>query len=102
MTTITFERSGGQIGKPVHLDVDLSGLPDAESQGLQNLITMSDFFEIPENLASSSLAPDEFKYTITVEANRSHHTVHTSDTTAPENLRPLIEELSRLADTTPT
>ncbi len=102
MTKITFERSGGQISQPVNLDVDLSTLPDAESQGLQNLITMSDFFEIPENLTSSSTAPDEFKYTITVEANRSHHTVHTSDTTAPENLRPLIEELSRLANIKPT
>jgi len=98
MTKITFERSGGQISQPVNLDVDLSTLPDAESQGLQNLITMSDFFEIPENLTSSSTAPDEFKYTITVEANRSHHTVHTSDTNANENLSRLNDELSSLAN----
>lgn len=97
MTTITFERGGGHIGNLIHISVDLNSLPDDESQILQNLILTSNFFEIPENLAALSTVPDEFKYTITVEANRSSHTVHATDTTAPENLRPLIEELSKLA-----
>jgi hypothetical protein len=102
MTTITFERTGGFMGKPVNLKIDLDTLPDDQAQKLQNLLLTSDFFEIPENTpaaASAARSPgrDEFNYHVTVEANRSRHTVHTTDATAPANLRPLIEELSRLA-----
>jgi hypothetical protein len=100
MTTITFERTGGVMGRPVNLKVDLETLPDDQAQKLQNLLLTSDFFKIPENTpaaASSSPGRDEFHYHVTVEANRSHHTVHTTDASAPANLRPLIEELSRLA-----
>jgi len=98
MTTITFERTGGFGGQPVNLKIDLATLPDDQAQILQNLILTSNFFEIPENTtAAFSSARDEFKYNLTIEANRSRHTVHTTDTTAPDNLRPLIEELSKLA-----
>jgi len=97
MTTITFERTGGHIGQPVNLKFDLDTLPNAQAKILQNLILTSNFFEVPEHTSTISPARDEFKYNVTVESGRSRHTVHTTDSTAPDNLRPLLEELSKLA-----
>jgi hypothetical protein len=39
----------------------------------------------------------DLKYTVTVEAGNTHHTIHTSDSSAPDSLRPLLDKLSRLA-----
>ena len=41
--------------------------------------------------------PDEYEYTVTVEAGNTHHTIHTSDSTAPQSLRPLLETLTKLS-----
>lgn len=96
MTKINFKRTGGIAGREVNTDIDLNELPAEESQALMRLITETNFFKIPQNLIGH-VTPDEFEYTVTVEAGNTHHTIQTSDTNAPESLRPLLEELSRLA-----
>ncbi len=102
MTTITFERTGGVTGELINFQVDLDRLPAGEAQALLQMLQDADFFNIPENPTSPSKARDEFRYTIIVEAGASaYHVVHTSDTTAPESLRPLIEELSKLTQVSP-
>ena len=98
MTTIEFKRSGGVIGNAIHLNLDLGSLPEDEVQRLQRLLLESDFFEIPENIAGE-ITPDEFQYVITVDAGNTSHTVHVSDTTMPETLLPLVEELTMLKAT---
>ena len=95
MTTINFERSGGVAGNEIHLKLDLNSLPADEAQNLLKLISEADFFKIPENLVAKSTT-DEFRYTITVNAGQSSHTVHTSDTTMPKPLLPLVNELTML------
>ena len=95
MTTITFERSGGVIGKELHLDLDLESLPEDEAERLQKLIDEADFFNVPENLAARSSA-DEFQYKITLDDGSKSHTVRTSDTTMPKSLLPLVKELTML------
>ncbi len=84
------------MGREVETDIDLNELPVEESQELQRLILETNFFNIPQNLIEPS-RHDEYEYTITVDAGNSHHTVQTSDSTAPESLRPLLEKLSALA-----
>ena len=66
------------------------------NEGQMHLVTESNFFEIPQNLISTAM-PDEHEYTITVDGGNTHHTIHTSDATAPESLRPLLEKLTSLA-----
>jgi hypothetical protein len=95
MTTITFERSGGAVGKDLHLDLDLNTLPEDESQHLLKLIDEADFFNIPEHPAEQFKA-DEFQYTIGVNAGHANHTVHASDSTMPKSLLPLAKELTML------
>ncbi|HZJ22439.1 MAG TPA: protealysin inhibitor emfourin [Anaerolineales bacterium] len=95
MTTINFERSGGTMGKDLHLELDLNTLPEDESQHLLRLISEADFFNIPEQPTEQYTA-DEFRYTISVNAGRANHTIHTSDSTMPKNLLPLAKELTML------
>ena len=53
------------------------------------------FFDLPENLIKT-FKPDEYQYTITVDAGVICHTVRANDTTMPATLRPLVDELSEL------
>lgn len=85
MTKIHFKRSGGILGQEIETDIDLNQLPDAESQELMQMLTQTNFFTIPQNLIHQA-SPDEYEYTIAVEAGNTQHTVQTSDATAPESL----------------
>jgi hypothetical protein len=95
MTTISFKRSGGFVGKGMRFQLSLDELPEGESRALVRLIEQAEFFNIPENLIVK-FNPDEYQYTITVDAGVITHTVRTNDTTMPASLRPLVEELSGL------
>jgi hypothetical protein len=96
MISVNFTRTGGFLGREMTSFLDLNEMPDDESQEIQRMILESNFFNIPQNLIEPS-KHDEYEYTITVESGNSQHTVHTSDTSAPESLRPLLEKLSTLA-----
>lgn len=89
------------MGKEMTMDFDLGGIPNSAAQRLHNLLNESNFFEIPvvNNLIAG---PDEYEYMITVVAGNSLHTVHVSDTSMPKSLRPLVEELTGLAEATRT
>lgn len=95
MTTITFKRSGGFVGTGMKYELNLNQLPMNDARSLIRLIQQAEFFNIPENLIVK-FNPDEFQYTITVDAGIICHTVRTNDTTMPASLRPLVDELSIL------
>jgi hypothetical protein len=93
MTTITFKRSGGFVGKGMKYELNLNQLPKNDANSFIRLIQQAEFFNIPENLIVK-FNPDEYQYTITVDAGIICHTVRTNDTTMPASLRPLVDELS--------
>ena len=95
MTTINFERSGGATGKDLHLDLDFNTLPEDESNRLLKFIEDADFFNISEHPAQQ-FTEGEFQYKININAGQTSHTVHTSDSTMPKGLIPLIKELTML------
>ena len=99
MTMINFKRMGGMMGREMSTSLDLGTMPGHEAQRIHGLLTASNFFEIPmvENLR---IGPDEYEYLITVVAGNSIHTVHVSDTSMPESLRPLVEDLTEIARAT--
>ena len=99
MTMINFRRTGGTMGRDLSMDFDLNNMPAADARRLHNLINESKFFDIPvvNDLRTS---PDEYEYVITVVAGNSIHTVHVSDTSMPDSLRPLVEDLTEIAKTT--
>lgn len=100
MTTITFKRSGGFVGKGIRFQLTLDDLPRSDANALLQLVEQSGFFNLPENLIVK-FNPDEYQYTITVDAGMVYHTVRTNDTTMPVSLRPLVDELSALHTYTP-
>ena len=97
---ITFERTGGFMGRKVSLTLELDELPSDQAETLRRHLDEANFFTIEETPPSPSparFARDEFHYLITVEARDVKHTVHTTDATLPASLYPLIRELSQLA-----
>ncbi len=93
---IKFERSGGFMGRNTSLTLDVGELPSNQAEKIRHLLEDANFVMLKEELVSHPM-PDEFNYTITVETDDLHHTVHTSDSSAPDSLRPLIHELTERA-----
>ena len=96
MTKIYYERTGGFMGRKVSVTIDLDDLPEDQAELLDDLLDEADFFELPADLTKPSM-PDSFTYNITISSEKGQHSVRVSDTTAPDDLRPLLEELSRQA-----
>ncbi len=96
MTRIDFVQSGGFIGRTIVLSLDLDELPPPQAQTFNLLLDQAEFFHLEIDPAASP-APDEFSYTITVTKDGHSHSIHISDTTAPEQLRPLLRALSARA-----
>lgn len=93
MTKILFERTGGFMGRKVSTTIDLNDLPEDQAEKLTELLDNSDFFAQPADLTKPA-QPDSFTYNITVI---KEHSVRVSDTTAPDELRRLLDELGEQA-----
>ncbi len=76
--------------------IDLDQLTPNEADHLLLLIDKADFFKLPHYYIGRPGA-DEFRYRITVETETRSHSVRFGESTAPDSLRPLLEELSSLA-----
>jgi hypothetical protein len=96
MTKIFFERTGGFMGRKVSLTLELEDLPAEQVELLDELLDDADFFELPPDLTKPTM-PDTFIYNITVSSEKRQHSVRVSDATAPDDLRPLLDELSKQA-----
>ena len=94
---IKFERTGGFAGMRIGADIDLDDLPEDQARELRELLDDVDFDELPEQLMGKQQMPDGFDYSITVESDKRKHTVHTTDTSAPDKMQPLLELLYRIA-----
>lgn len=94
---IKFERTGGFANMRLAADLDMHDLPEEQVDTLKELLDDLDFAELPAKLKSDKAMPDEFTYTITVEAEKWQHTVVTSDAPEDEKMQELLELLNRLA-----
>jgi hypothetical protein len=96
MAKITFKRSGGFVGRGMRFELNLNNLPISTVRNITRLVEEAQFFDLPENLIKN-FKPDEYQYTITVDAGITNHTVYTNDSTMPSSLRPLVKELTLLS-----
>ena len=96
MTKIFYERTGGFMGRKVTATIDLGDVSNELAELLDNLLKEADFFALPSDLTKAAM-PDAFTYNITVSSEERQHSVRVSDTTAPDDLRPLLDELSKQA-----
>lgn len=84
------------MGRKVSVTIDLDDLPEEQAEALSEMLDDADFYELPADLTQDAM-PDAFTYNITVSSEERQHSVRVSDTTAPDDLRPLLEELSKQA-----
>ncbi len=84
------------MGRKVSLSIDLDALPEDQADELEELLKEADFFELPSDLTRTEM-PDSMTYNITVISDEHQHSVRCSDTTVPEDLHPLLDELIRQA-----
>lgn len=96
MTKILFERTGGFMGRKVSVTIDLDNLSDEQAGLLNDLLDEADFFDLPTDMTQPAM-PDAFTYNITVSSAKGKHSVRVGDATASDDLRPLLDELSRQA-----
>jgi hypothetical protein len=96
---IHFERTGGFAGMRVQATVEIDSLSREQAEKLMQLVEAADFFELPEDLSGPESSVDQFHYRVTVEREDRQHTVVTGDRSAPQDLQPLLLELTRLART---
>ena len=94
---LKFERTGGFGGMRISADIEPDQLSDEQNQAILDVLDALDFPGLPEQLLSDSSMPDEFTYTITVEAEDWKHTVVTGDSSASEKMQELLQMLNRIA-----
>jgi len=97
MMRITFQRTGGFMGQKVDLILDLGNLPAEQAEILRNHLDEANFLSLEDSPPASHPSRDAFYYTITVETEILQHTIRVTDLSMPAPLRPLVEELSRIA-----
>jgi hypothetical protein len=90
---ILFERTGGFAGMKLRRMLDSSELPPPEAKVLERLLRRSRFFDLPQELESSSSGADRFHYRVTVETEQGSRTVEAGEAAVPASMRPLLQWL---------
>jgi hypothetical protein len=96
---IEFERSGGFAGMQLSTSVDTGGLAPRDAALLESAVEAADFAQLPRRLVSAAPGADRFQYHLVVEQGGERYEVDVGEAALPDSLRPLIEQLSRLART---
>jgi hypothetical protein len=92
---IQLVRTGGFGGLRREVRIETESLPAAEREPLERLVGEAGFFSLPGKFPRPKKGADYFTYSITVEDGEQRHTVEAPQPSIPENLRPLIRELSK-------
>jgi hypothetical protein len=93
---IKYERTGGFTGMRFHADFAPSDLPEEQSRPLLDLLDEMKFDQLPENMTGAA-HPDQFTYTITVQASKWEHTVIVGDSSASDEMQELVRTLDQIA-----
>ncbi len=93
---IDFVRSGGFAGLRLARTFDTAQLPDAQAKRIEGLVEEAAFFQLPEPEQAQAVIPDSFQYRLTVSSGAQTRQIEATDSTLPEQLRPLVNYLVSL------
>lgn len=93
---IDFVRSGGFAGLRLARSFDTAQLPDAQAKKIQGLVEAAAFFEVPEPEQAQAVIQDSIQYRLTVSSGARTREIEATDSTMPEQLRPLVNYLVSL------
>ena len=94
---LDYERSGGFAGLRFTATVDTASLPAAEAAALREMVERAKFFDLPAVIPTLTPGADRFVYKLTVEVEGRRQAVEAGESAIPDALRPLIEQLQRMA-----
>ena len=97
---IDFASSGSPDNEELSYSVDTNNLPEAQAQELERLVETSGAFDLEQDQLLHEAAAgsgDVTAYRLTLSDSTRQTTLWFNDVTAPTSLRPLLEELRRLA-----
>jgi hypothetical protein len=94
---IEFERSGGFAGLRLSGRVDTSELPAEQACPLEELVAAAQFWDLPGEIQGDRREADRFEYVVTVVAEDRRHTVQVGESAMSEEMRALIDAVTRLA-----
>jgi len=93
---IHFERTGGFAGIRLAAEIEVNELPEEQKREILELLDEMDFDELPEKLIKKMPIPDEFVYSITVEADDGKYNVTGGESSMPQEMNPLLDILGRI------
>ena len=94
---IKYERTGGFAGIRLAADIKVNDLPEDQKKEILELLDDLDFEGLPAKLAGKLAVPDEFVYSIIVEAEKREYKVIAGESALPGDMQPLLEILERIA-----
>ncbi|MFN7944932.1 MAG: protealysin inhibitor emfourin [Blastocatellia bacterium] len=94
---IHFERTGGFANIRLQTEIDSAQLPAREARTLNRLIEEAHLFDQPTKATAAGDQPDQFQYEITISDAGRARTIQTSDAAASDEMRELIDWLTRAA-----
>jgi len=97
---IDFASSGSPDNKELSYTVETDNLPKGQAQELERLVESSGAFDLEQDqlLHDAAVgAGDVTAYRLTLSDSTRQTTLWFNDVTTPTSLRPLLEELRRLA-----
>ena len=94
---IKYERTGGFAGIRLAADIKVNDLPEDQKKEILELLDDLDFEELPAKLAGKLAVPDEFIYSIIVEADKCEYKIIAGESALPGDMQPLLEILERIA-----
>jgi len=92
---ISFERSGGFAGMAISTEIKSDTLSVDEADKLVSLIEASGFFKNQAPKQTNSGVPDGFNYKLSIQLNGKSKSLEFGESTISDQMRPLIEELTR-------
>lgn len=76
--------------------IDSDKLPAEKAMSLSQLVSASNFFNLPNAMAYRGPARDFFQVNLTIESEGKKHTVVVDEPAAPPELKPLIQLLKSI------
>jgi hypothetical protein len=94
---IKFSCIGGFANLDLNLKIDTDELPKEKYEELQNLMKQADLPNASQSKMVKTQGFDSFSYQLDIADEKKKQSFSFTDTTAPEEVRPLLDYLRNLA-----
>ncbi|WHX61075.1 protealysin inhibitor emfourin [Peribacillus frigoritolerans] len=94
---IKFSCIGGFANLDLNFEIDTDELPKEKYEELQNLMKQADLSNAAQSKMVKTQGFDSFSYQLDIADEKKKQSFSFTDTTAPEEVRPLLDYLRNLA-----